>query len=348
MREIKDYIKQCSIPQIYTCSSQYNALLAFLFIVLYGNSDLSYIIMFSPEKRVLSTFYEISKKMRKLGIKNAVINKRSKIYRALGLSDIDNIRIKKKIFREMNLLGNDYYLINFAWNPRIVLYPASIYFKYCYRALFIEEGATQFVTPSQSSLVLSLKKLYGNQLDFWDDNRIDQVFVQFPQKYYKIPVSMQTFSFGEIISGLTNQQISAVVDVFGMGTQMIELKKQLENIKGIIFTQPISEDGYVSEDQKKRIYTDIVDYYSKYGSLVVKKHPRDTTQYSFCNARVIKSDFPSELLNIIGKQFSFAVALCSSAVENVNAIQRINLNEKYLSELDYEFQEVKGNLLTRE
>lgn len=340
MSTIEDYIKQNKMPVIYTCSSQYNALLAFIFIMLYGKVNNSCIIMFSPEKRVLKAFYNISEKLNLYRIKNIVIDKQTKLHRALGVSNIRNHIIKKCVFKKMHIIGGDYFLVNFAWNPRIVLYPASIYFKNCQRCIFVEEGATQYVTPSENMVVLLLKKLYGNQMDFWEDERINGVFVQFPQKYSYIKTSIQSFSLKKTIEKLGDSTKKMIVDTFGMGIQLDELRKQLEDKAGIIFTQPLSEDGYISENEKKKVYSDIVNFYSRYGKLVVKLHPRDTSNYEFTSASIMKSDFPSELLSISGKKFEFAVALCSSAVETVDAKLKKNLNEKYLNDLSFNLIEL--------
>ena len=109
---------------------------------------------------------------------------------------------------------------------------------------------------------------------------------------------------------------------------------------GILYTQPISEDGYVKEEIKIKIYKELVEYYSKYGKVFVKVHPRDTTQYDFPKEMILRGNYPSELLNVLGIKSKFAVGLCTSAVETANAEVRINLNEKFLSELKYELREL--------
>ena len=76
------------------------------------------------------------------------------------------------------------------------------------------------------------------------------------------------------------------------------------------------------------------------GKVFVKIHPRDTTQYDFPEGMIIKGNYPSELLNILGIKFKFAVGLCTSAVVTANADVRVNLNEKFLSELKYELREL--------
>ena len=341
MSEIEDYIGTSSRPIIYACSSQYNALLAFLFILLYGNPDISYVLMFSPSKTIVEAFERISLGMNRYGIKNVVIDKKTMLHRALGISNLHNNIIMKKVFKAMNIKVGEFFLVNFSWTSRIVRYPASIYFKKCDSAIFVEEGATQYVTPSQNYFVLLLKKIYGNQLDFWGDEKIKDVFVHNPDKYSHLPLSAKQFSIDDIFRNLTCSQREKVMEVFGGGINAKNLESALEKVDGIIFTQPLSEDGYITEGSKKKIYDEIVSYYSKYGNIVVKIHPRDNTIYEFETASILPREFPSELLNILGKKFSFAVALCSSAVETVNARQRINLNEKFLSDLIYTFKEIE-------
>lgn len=113
----------------------------------------------------------------------------------------------------------------------------------------------------------------------------------------------------------------------------------ISRVDGIIFTQPISEDGFVSEREKIKIYTELSEFYSQYGRIALKIHPRDTAQYHIRDVGILKGAYPSELLSVLNISFKFAVGLCTSAIETVNADIRINLNERFLTELKYELRE---------
>ena len=88
----------------------------------------------------------------------------------------------------------------------------------------------------------------------------------------------------------------------------------------------------MKEEEKIEIYNSIVNYYSKYGKVVVKIHPRDTTHYDFPEDMILEGGYPSELLNILGIRFRFAIGICTSAIETAEAEIKINLNDNFLKD----------------
>ena len=90
---------------------------------------------------------------------------------------------------------------------------------------------------------------------------------------------------------------------------------------GIVYTCPFSEQNIISEQEKINQIKKITDYYSKYGKIIVKLHPRDTSNYNLNQEVVVlPSSFPSELLSLTGYKFKFAVSVCSSAVNTTDHI----------------------------
>lgn len=94
-------------------------------------------------------------------------------------------------------------------------------------------------------------------------------------------------------------------------------KKKIKNISSkthILFTQPLSEDGYLTEEEKIKLYKKII---SKYNSklLVIKKHPREKTNYEeiFPDIAVDREIFPSEILDLVGIKFEKVITLFSTA-----------------------------------
>lgn len=341
MKTVINEIRRRNKKTIYTCSSIYNALLAVYIVSMIQDYENSCIIMFSPEKKVLDAFYTFSARMEKLGINNVVINKRTRLHRLIGLSDMENHIVLKKVMLELDVKQDNFLLVNFSWNQKMVRYPASIYLKHCKEAIFIEEGATQWITPDEKAWYRFLKKIYGNQTDFWKMRKIKSIYVQQPEKFpdYLIPKLVE-FKMDKCFEQVKNDTKNVLLEIFTDSGSREEIKR-IKQLDGIIFTQPISEDGFVTEKEKIRIYTELASYYSQYGTVALKIHPRDTTDYLIEDINMMKGTYPSELLNILGIRFKFAVGLCTSAVETVNADRKINLNERFLSELKYELQEIE-------
>lgn len=90
---------------------------------------------------------------------------------------------------------------------------------------------------------------------------------------------------------------------------------KLKSRSYILYTQPLSEDGIISEKEKIELYNKILDSYD-ISKLVIKPHPREITDYSlyFKKAYIFCDNIPSELLPILGIEFDKAITLFSTAV----------------------------------
>lgn len=64
----------------------------------------------------------------------------------------------------------------------------------------------------------------------------------------------------------------------------------------ILLTQPFSEDGVITEQEKVNIYKNILSKYE--ANVVIKPHPREVTDYSFYfpENRILSASFPFQLL----------------------------------------------------
>lgn len=91
-----------------------------------------------------------------------------------------------------------------------------------------------------------------------------------------------------------------------------------EKISGesiMLFTQPMSEDGILSEDRKMELYSKVLEKYPN-KSIIIKPHPREKTDYSkyFPECYVMKEKYPVELLAVMGIKLERVVTLFSTAV----------------------------------
>lgn len=91
-----------------------------------------------------------------------------------------------------------------------------------------------------------------------------------------------------------------------------------EKISGesiMLFTQPMSEDGILSEDRKIELYSKVLEKYPE-KSIIIKPHPREKTDYSkyFPQCYVMKEKYPVELLAVMGIKLERVVTLFSTAV----------------------------------
>lgn len=96
--------------------------------------------------------------------------------------------------------------------------------------------------------------------------------------------------------------------------------------KMILITQPLSEDGHLTENVKIKLYKKVVEKAISEGYKVyIKQHPRETTDYTklLSDVSFIPKLFPIELLNL-SKDFSFDLGFTfySSSLENLQNIKK--------------------------
>ena len=106
------------------------------------------------------------------------------------------------------------------------------------------------------------------------------------------------------------EYILSVFDVSGTDVVALQCKTH------IILTQPLSKDGYISEEEQIHIYRQIIEKYSFF-SLVIKVHPRDTIDYRkyFSDIFVFDKPIPMQLLLFIGGlNFKKAITLFSTSI----------------------------------
>ena len=117
--------------------------------------------------------------------------------------------------------------------------------------------------------------------------------------------------------------------------------KKLENIdsKILLLTQPLSEDGIISEEEKINIYREILKE-RDIKEIFIKEHPREKTNYinEFRDIKVniIKKDFPVEILLLLNIKFDKVITIFSTAALNFKEKSEIEFigTKKYPKLLD--------------
>lgn len=336
MKKIARILQETPEKIIFVCSSPYNILIAVSLMMkadLYGKCGL---VLPTYSRKNIEYFREIAIKLEKRGVMCEVINKRNVFYRAIGLGNRENLAVMDRMLKKLHTKKHAFFLVNHTWNKALVCYPASLWFQYCKEAIFMEEGCTQAATPDETPFILWLKEIYGNQKEFWKDKRVKGIYVQKKELFSDYPMTnLKQFKLNLDFSEPEKREL---LRLFVNNNDKKEIERLGKGADGIIYTQPISEDGYVKEEEKIRIFTNIVQYYAKYGKVFVKIHPRDTAKYDFPAELMLRGSYPSELLSILGIRFKFAIGLCTSAIETVDADLKMNLNDQFLKEYRYELK----------
>lgn len=114
----------------------------------------------------------------------------------------------------------------------------------------------------------------------------------------------------------TRSEQEEILDIFSFN---LNTKKKLKGKEIILLTQPLSEDGVISEDEKIKLYSKIIKKYDQ-KKLIIKRHPREKTNYKdiFKDCLVIDDVFPFEIFNLLDIKFQKAITLFSTAASAVD------------------------------
>lgn len=122
---------------------------------------------------------------------------------------------------------------------------------------------------------------------------------------------------------LENNKKDKILEIFNISLVLIEELKRTENAI-LILTQPLSEDGILTEKEKIQIYKEIILNNNK-AKIYIKSHPREKTDYKKIleklnlQIEIIRADFPIELLLFFNIRFKKVITLFSTAALNFKA-----------------------------
>ncbi|WP_252132232.1 glycosyltransferase family 52 protein [Clostridium caldaquaticum] len=310
----------------YICSTPYHVLLSLCNIFLTKKKSVLYLS--THDNNSFKIFLSYKENLKKLDLISEIyIRKRNKKKEKIKIESIKDrieyIKIKPKLSNSK--------VYNFAWNAYSLYTTSNFLYKKSNIVFFIEEGAYQNVNPKPSKLILFIKKyIYGISTDFYKDEKLKKILVQYPEKYPKHLIGkIEKFDVNLLFNRLTKYEIQSIVKIFLSDYDIEKLINIKSNKSIIILTQPLSEDGFISENEKVNLYKKIIDKYNNY-SVVIKKHPREKTNYCFENVTEIEGAFPSEIFSFIGIRFNKAIGICTSAITLIDADEKVNLDEDFL------------------
>lgn len=142
----------------------------------------------------------------------------------------------------------------------------------------------------------------------WADKIYLTSFTKVPQQ---IKSKVEVINLKELWSKKTENEKKEILDFFNFTENDYNM---LKTKKYILFTQPLSEDNAITEEEKVELYKKIINNYDK-DKLIIKTHPREKTDYKkvFSDIEVMKQTFPSELLNLLDIKFEKAITIFSTA-----------------------------------
>lgn len=127
----------------------------------------------------------------------------------------------------------------------------------------------------------------------------------------EIAHKVELINLKELWDKKTLEEQNEILDIFSFD---LDIKEKIKGRDIILFTQPLSEDNVITEEEKLKIYSEIIKKYQK-DRLVIKTHPREKTNYKdmFKEYLVLDNPFPFEILNLLDVKFNKAITLFSTA-----------------------------------
>lgn len=236
-------------------------------------------------------------------------------------------RFKREIpgFKDLQLFGQDHLFYSFVFLTK--------------EYKLIEDGLGNYFRPKKSFSYYMRKILLGG--DEWGRNSKAKSILL--TGLAEIPVELlnktKILNIRDIWLSLNESQKNKILDSFAIDTCLSH-----QTITTILLTQPFSEDLVMSEKEKIHLYKSMTLNYS--GTLFIKPHPRETTDYSLYfndNVIVLSKSFPFQLLMLINPPER--IVTCFSTVAYLSFSGKVDIfgtafNEKLFSR----YGEVKSNL----
>lgn len=133
-----------------------------------------------------------------------------------------------------------------------------------------------------------------------------------------IKSKVEIINIEEKWNSLTKEKQREILSIFNIEIEELEVLKNSIN-KVLLLTQPLSEDGIMSEEEKISIYKNILQE-RNIKEVYIKIHPRERTDYikelQNIKVHIIKKDFPVEILFLLNVNFSKVITLFLTAALN--------------------------------
>lgn len=137
----------------------------------------------------------------------------------------------------------------------------------------------------------------------------------------------------------TTEEQRWILKFFGFQQRNLKL---LQSKKVILFSQPLSEDGIMTEEEKVEIYRKILEK-ENLKDVIIKAHPREVTEYSryFVGISILQERTPFELYLFHGLTGKKVITLFSTAVYGLKDFEVIFYGTKEHEVLRERFREIE-------
>lgn len=335
--------------EVFVCEAPYNIYIPLLKAVYNYRNNIKTIIILTDD---VCDNKKLAEKVRRLKFIDKVIyieykkefrNTKSKFIKKLSL-----LFYKKKLLMvfdgKYNFYLKYYKILN---KSRINLFwgyhPLSRYLMIKHNNLkFIEEGNGVYYVNRKHRLLKSIvRKIIGLPDINGTDKNVKEVEVSYPDKLIKeLQKKAVVLNIKSLEENLTTQEKHEILSLYFNDEYKFEERYLYQDNLAIIITQPFSEDGDLTEDAKIKIYKNVIEKLSLgHYKVLIKAHPREKTNYAkiFNNKNVIilPKEFPLELINLLGNKVKLGITVSSTALKNLNCVEKKIFLKNFLEETNY-------------
>lgn len=170
-----------------------------------------------------------------------------------------------------------------------------------------------------------IKKINKKYKSFGLSNKVKKIYLtgiaEIPEI---IKDKVEIINLKEKWEQLSLEEQEEILKIFNLKNSDLIKWQKLKN-KVLLITQPLSEDGIITEKEKIEIYKEVIEK-NKLENIMIKPHPREKTNYKkfFPDVELIEGKFPLEILMLLGINFKEVITIFSTAALNFKGITNIN------------------------
>ena len=243
----------------------------------------------------------------------------------------NNLKTKKyysKVYLEKkNLFGIFLYYYNYVKTQIIIFklrklnfYVNDYLIETCFikEAYLLEDGTSNYLEKiNLKKNILSFLRLDFRKNIFGYSSKIKKIYLTGIAPIPKnLKEKVQLINLKNLWDRKTTFEKEEILRIFDIDIKKIS---EYKNKEIVLFTQPLSEDKIISEEEKIDIYRKVLKNYD-INKVIIKTHPREITNYQtyFPNILLIDTPIPFEILKILGLSPKIGVTLFSTAVFCLN------------------------------
>lgn len=202
---------------------------------------------------------------------------------------------------------------------------ASNFFVSKYKFILIEDGLSfhsNYITKlkekflKEKFLKKSIRKICKINYHHGLDEKIKEIYVsnlgELSKEYRN--KDLKYFNIQELWENVGEKKQQEIVKFYNIDKNILNFEFCRESYT-LLLTQPLSEDRYITEQEKIAIYSKIIKENKK---IIIKPHPRERTIYEkyFKDIRILDKEIPIELYSLLGIKFNKIVSLFSTGILN--------------------------------